>query len=61
MTKLRDELIYEFLLFPDLKKENENEDNIEKNLLNLKKNLSICDIKNSILKLTTLIEVQKKI
>ena len=61
MTKLRDELIYEFLLFPDLKKENENEDNIEKNLLNLKKNLSICDIKNSILKLTTLIdEIQRK-
>ena len=61
MTKLRDELIYEFLLYPDLKKENENEDNIQKNLLNLKKNLSICDIKSSIIKLTTLIdEVQKK-
>ena len=61
MTKLRDELIYEFLLKPDLIKENENEDNIQKNLLNLKKNLSICDIKSSIIKLTTLIdEVQKK-
>ena len=54
MTKLRDELIYEFLLKPDLIKENENEDNIQKNLLNLKKNLSICDIKSSIIKLTTL-------
>ncbi len=61
MTKLRDELIYEFLLKPDLIKENENEDNIQKNLFNLKKNLSICDIKSSIIKLTTLIdEVQKK-
>ena len=61
MTKLRDELIYEFLLLPDLRKENENEDNIQRLLLNLKKNLSICDITSSIIKLTTLIdEVQRK-
>ena len=63
MTKLRDELIYAFLLSPELKNsENQKEgDNILKNLKHLKLNLSTCDIKSAILKLNDLIEeIQRK-
>ena len=63
MTKLRDELIYAFLLSPELKNlENQKEgDNILKNLTQLKLNLSTCDIKTAILKLNDLIEeIQRK-